>query len=144
MSEHSAQVAVKIWCAANEWRFPELENFFAVPNAFKRTPRQGKYMKDEGLKAGVPDFFVLAPVELARCVWYHGLAIEMKRPRNTALKQQRGRSTAAQKQWLERLRKCGYYATVCYGSMEAIACINAYCQKDREGLEIEAWRKQVI
>lgn len=46
---------------------------FAIPNGGKRDPRQGKWLKDEGLMAGVPDIFLALPGG-----GYAGLFIEMK------------------------------------------------------------------
>ena len=92
-----------------------LQNVFAIPNAAKRTPRQGRWMKSEGLKPGVPDIIVAIPVGEK-----HGLFIEMKRAKP------KGRLTPGQKDWLERLSKAGYDCAVAYGCDHAITLLNEY------------------
>jgi hypothetical protein len=83
----------------------------------------GKYNQSNGLKAGVPDVMVFEPFkiknvpwrgdpELAGAVHYNGLALELKAGKN--------KSTAAQKQWHERLQSAGWKVAVCYSLDEAL------------------------
>lgn len=113
MNEHNEQVAffkvVDLYAITD----PRYKCIFAVPNAFKRTPRQGKWMKDEGLKAGVPDIVVAYPSGQ-----YHGLFIEMKT--------RSGRLSAAQREWIERVRWAGYRAEVCFGCDDALDTVQQY------------------
>ena len=113
MSEHNQQVFYFAMAKLKAVSDKRWESIFAVPNAFKRTPRQGKWMKDEGLKAGVPDIMVAVPSS-----GYHGLFIE--------LKVKGGRVSASQKGWLERLNEQGYKAVVCYGGEEALEVTEEY------------------
>ena len=98
--EHHDQVALFRWAAWNLARYPELEWMYAVPNAAKRSPRQGAYMKAEGLKAGVPD--ICLPVARGG---YNGLYIEMKIKGN--------KPTEKQLEWHVALREQGYRVEVC-------------------------------
>lgn len=118
--EHQEQVALFQWAAYNTGKYPDLKLLYAIPNAFKRTPRQGKWMKDEGMKKGVPDLCL--PV--AR-LGYHGLYIEMKKSK------QYGRSypSKEQKEWIVSLKENGYYVDVCYGFDEAQETIIRYLSK---------------
>jgi hypothetical protein len=104
--EHYEQVALFSWLALQEAKYPALACAYAVPNAAKRSPRQGAWMKAEGMKAGVPD--VVLPV--LRQVWgegpdahiplvYGGLYVEMKAPDKYP--------RPNQKEWADRLEKWG-------------------------------------
>ena len=86
---------------------------FAVPNAGKRTARQGAYMKAEGLKPGVPDIIMMIPKN-----GFHGLCMEYK-----TLK---GKPTKAQLEWLGLLGGQGYRAVLCKGLEAAKEEIEAY------------------
>lgn len=66
-----------------------------------------------GTKAGFPDLFLC----IARG-GYHGLFIELKTVK--------GKPTALQQTWLNRLNKQGYKAVVCYGFDEAKEAIKGY------------------
>ena len=102
---------------------PELKLLFAIPNGAKlpyrktkggkRYSREGLWLKQEGLKPGVPDLCL--PVARNG---YHGLYIELKFGKN--------RPTLAQKEWLKELNKQGYLAVVCYGFDAAKQVIEKY------------------
>ena len=53
----------RLQCACVKWfriQYPKLHYIlFAVPNAGKRDPRIGAYMKEEGLLPGAPDLILL-------------------------------------------------------------------------------------
>lgn len=103
--EHYEQVNLFSWLALKEAQYPELACAYAVPNAAKRSARQGAWMKAEGMKAGVPDV-VLPVVRVVRSikgadiykVW-GGLYIEMKAPDKYPRPNQR--------EWADRLEKAG-------------------------------------
>lgn len=92
--------------------------YFAIPNGIflkdKRTAFAiARKMKAEGLKKGIPDLFI------AHCTTqYAGLFIEMKT--------KTGQTSKEQKEWIERLEKQGYRATVCRGFNEAIKELENY------------------
>lgn len=111
MSEHDIQVALMRWFAL---QFPaEYAVSYATPNAGKRTPRQGAYLKAEGLKPGVPDLCI--PVARKG---FHGLYIELKT--NT------GRLTKEQAAFIDGLTEQGYMAVVCVGFESAKETIENY------------------
>jgi hypothetical protein len=109
--EHDHQCTVVEWF---DLQHPKLSRLlFAVPNAARRTPRQGAWMKAEGMRAGTADLVLL----VARH-GFHGLCIEMK-----ALD---GRATASQLAFLEAASEQGYMAVVCRGAGAAIETIRNY------------------
>ena len=57
-SEHEEQVALFEWAEWNKRQYPELELMFAIPNGGQRHVVVAKKLKDEGVKAGVPDIFL--------------------------------------------------------------------------------------
>lgn len=111
MSESAEQQTVIEWC---DWRHVPI---YAIPNGGYRNAREAARLKAEGVRAGVPDLCV--PVARPP---YHGLYIEMKVGKN--------KPSAAQRDWIERLRFNGYRAAICYGSAEAIAEIEHYMEGD--------------
>lgn len=107
---------------------PELARLFAIHNQGHGDAKRGATAKAEGVKAGVPD--LMLPVvrygEEASGYYtkYAGLFIELKR-----LKSERGaKGRAANKQndWLDFLSNQGYKTEVCFGWLEARACILKY------------------
>ena len=111
--EHYEQVALFKLAALHAKRYPELALLYAIPNAARRSPRQGAWMKAEGLKAGVPDVHL----PIASC-GYNGLWIELKVGKN--------RPTEAQKQWHDALRAMGHKVCVCYSAQAAWDEITGY------------------
>ncbi len=58
-------------------QYPEIYKVtFAIPNGGKRNPVEAARLKKQGVKAGVSDIFVAYPENP-----YHGLWIELKRPK---------------------------------------------------------------
>lgn len=112
-SETQEQIALFEWADLQCNRHPELRLMFHVPNEGKRSVVMGRMMKRMGLKQGVPD--VILPVPKGR---YHGLAIEMKT--------QKGRPTANQLVWIDRLRAQGWRAEICHGWQDAADTIRGY------------------
>ncbi len=78
-------------------------------------------LKAEGVKAGVPDYIL--PVAAGG---FHGLAIELKR-------QQGGRTSGEQEQWIEALRAEGWRAEVCKGWQQALSVLGEYLGVRLEG-----------
>lgn len=118
MSEHSTQVAIFKWAKLQSGAMPELSLMFAIPNAGRRGVIHGRNMKEEGMKAGVPD--IMLPVPRAH---YHGLFIELKVGNNDL--------SAVQEQWLLALSSQGYMADVCYGFDAAINMLTNYLKLDK-------------
>ncbi len=111
--EHLDQVALFEWAARLEKRQPLFGMLYAIPNAGKRTKFQGKWLKDEGLKPGVPDICLPVPRH-----GYHGLYIELKIPPNGP--------TSEQLDWLKALRNQGYKSVLCNGQDQAKQVIADY------------------
>lgn len=117
-TEHEEQKALFNWATMMAGKWPELDLMFAVPNGGHRHIRVAARMKEEGVRAGVPDIFL----PCARCGW-HGLFVEMKAGRN--------KPTELQQQWLEDLTLQGYLAAVCWGWEEAAALIESYLEDNK-------------
>lgn len=100
--EAAIQTALFKWAAAMSQQHPELGLLFHIPNGNKRDIITGYHLKQQGLKAGLPD--VCLPVARGQ---YHGLYLE--------LKSERGRLQDNQKEWLDELSKQGYKAVTAYG-----------------------------
>ena len=115
--EHQEQVKLFKWLDKAVAFIPQLAVAYAIPNAAKRSPRLGAYMKAEGLRSGVPDICIPAPSGD-----YCGLYIEMKIGKN--------KPTAAQLSWIEALRIVGHRVEVCYSEKAAIDIILDYFKKE--------------
>ena len=113
MSEHLEQCAVIEWCDIQRHVYPGVDLIFAIPNGGHRHKKVAVKMKNEGVKAGVPDLFL--PVARNG---YHGLFIEMKFGRR--------KPTDSQTEWLDTLSREGYCAAVCWGAADAIETIEDY------------------
>lgn len=82
--------------------YPHLAlNLFSVPNGGSRHRVEGAIMKAEGCTAGVSDLLLLAPSPKG----YHGLCIEMKRPK--------AYQRPSQKAWQACVEAQGYKYIVC-------------------------------
>ncbi|MET0723599.1 MAG: VRR-NUC domain-containing protein [Tardiphaga sp.] len=89
MSEHTLQVKVLDHIALRR----RADVFaFAIPNAARRSLREGAKMKAEGLVAGAPDLCVMLPNKVA---W-----LELKTPK--------GRQSLAQKGFQARCERLGH------------------------------------
>jgi len=118
MTEHDHQCALFAWAALRK----DLALMYAVPNAAKRSMKLAAYMKREGMRSGVPD--ICLPVARGG---YHGLYIEIKRPKSPG--KPAGKLSEAQKQWLDALKREGYAAVVCFGWDEARGVIERYMEE---------------
>jgi hypothetical protein len=113
--EHSEQVNLMKWWALACHSFGlDERTLFAIPNGGERNVIVARRMKDEGVRAGVPDLFL---------AWsdrkYGGLFIELKKPKG-------GRVSDAQKDYIALLEESGYRAVVCKGWIEAKREIESY------------------
>ena len=97
-------------------KYPELELLYHCPNGGGRNPIEGKHLKDQGVKAGVPDVFL--PVAKSG---FHGLYIEMKRKYGGVLSDE-------QKAMIGKLRMQHYRVEVCKGWQAAADVIEAYME----------------
>lgn len=115
ISEAQHQAAVMKWSRQPEIRsrWPELALLYHIPNGGTRDAIEGRHLKQQGVKRGVPDLCL--PVARGG---YHGLYLEMKA--------ETGRPTAEQKWWGEQLLKQGYMWEVCHGWRSAVRVLELY------------------
>ncbi len=124
-TEADEQKAVIQWCVLMENRWSELAYIYHIPNGGSRNVREAANLKEEGVKAGVPDL----ELPVAKGI-YTGLHIEMKHGKNKVTKEQHN--------WLTALKKMGRCAAVCYDAESAIRIISEYMQlKEREHLSCD-------
>lgn len=116
-TEHWEQVKLFDWAADR----PELDLMHAIPNGGLRDIRVAARLKQEGVKAGVPDIFLPLPRG-----GKHGLYIELKRRKY-------GRVSPDQLQWLDALMREGYACAVCCGWDQAREVIEEYLRGDEDG-----------
>ena len=112
-AEHYEQVDIFNWSFSMRHKWPQLDLLYAVPNAGKRSPRQGAWMKAEGLRAGVPD--IVLPIARHG---YNSLYIELKAGKNKA--------TKIQCAYMDKLILENNLAVVCVGADAAIRQIECY------------------
>lgn len=98
-TEHWEQVQLFQWASY----FRELDLMYAIPNGGHRDILVAVKLKEEGVKAGVPD--ICFPVARGG---KHSLYIELKRRKY-------GRISDEQGKWLEALMREGYACAVCFG-----------------------------
>lgn len=116
-NEHQHQKAFFEWCEVkSRYEIPELKWAFAVPNGGARHISVARKLKAEGVKSGVPDIFI--PVSRHN---FHGLFLEMKSPE--------GKVSSSQIEWMNGLKKQGYFVYTCYSSNEAIDIVEYYFGK---------------
>ena len=119
-SEAEEQMAVIKWADLMSNKHPCLKWLYHCPNGGSRNIAEAANLKRMGVKAGVPDLCLPYPSGK-----YHGLYIEMKTDK--------GRQTAAQREYLSWLNQAGYKAVVCHGAEEAIEVIWGYL--DERGVD---------
>lgn len=116
ITEAQHQAAVILWseqeCVRRIW--PALKLLHHIPNGGGRDEIEGKQLKRQGVKPGVPDLSL--PVARGE---YHGLYIEMKR-------EDCGNTSPGQEWWIQELVDQGYFAQVCHGCESAIRVLKWY------------------
>ena len=122
--EHELQKACVNWFG---YQYPHLKDLLiAIPNGGKRHVKTAAKLKAEGVKAGVPDLFLAAPVGYkveanGRKIIEHlsaGFWIEMKT--------EKGVVRDSQKKYLDRLSEFGYSTVVCRSFEEFTKSIETY------------------
>ena len=116
MSEAQEQIALIQWAKLQSGKYPELALIYHIPNGGSRHPAEAARLKQQGVKAGVPDLCL--PVARGG---YNGLYIELKAGRN--------KPTPLQNEWLSWLNQQGYRAVVCWGWQAAKDEIMAYLEE---------------
>lgn len=127
--ESAHQCVVVEWAHWSLARYPELALLYAIPNGGRRDPREAARLRQEGVRAGMPDLCL--PV--ARC-GYHALFIEMKRPKVDG--KRAGVVSEAQQDMQARLRHHGNLVLLCYSADQAIAALRAYLDEDMPTLAV--------
>jgi hypothetical protein len=112
-TEHEEAVLFADWCETEALIDPRLSRIFAIPNGGHRHIAVAQKLKAEGVKKGVPDYFL--PVAASG---YHGLFIE--------LKTLTGKASKDQKQWIAALNQERYLAVVAKSGNAAIAVVQKY------------------
>lgn len=109
--EHRIQASCIRWF---RHQYPKLKNIlFAVPNAARRSARNGAYMKEEGMLAGVADLILLKSNR-----FYGVLCIEMKKPDEY--------QRPAQKEWQKECEAAGNKYVVCRSLDEFMRVVTNY------------------
>lgn len=114
--EHHEQVLFMQWCKLQEKKYPELALMFAVPNGGQRSATTAAKLKQEGVKAGIPDLHL--PIARGE---FNSLFIEMKVGKN--------KPTAHQVKMMQLLQENGNACYVCYGAKEAIDVTQRYLRQ---------------
>ena len=122
--EHKIQCSVIEWAGYARGRWPELGRLFAIPNGGFRDIVSARKLKDEGVRAGVPDLCLPA----ARG-GYFGLWIEMKRPG--------GVMRDTQSDWRDYLNGAGYLSVKCDSMDLAIQTLTDYLSSPRTKVQHE-------
>lgn len=112
-AQHQANVIKWSQQPSVQARWPELALLHHIPNGGSRDAVEGRHLKAQGVKRGVPDLCL--PTARGG---YHGLYIEMKT--------EKGRASADQGWWVERLNAGGYCAKICHGWQSAVEVLAWY------------------
>lgn len=111
--EHKEATDFMKWVKFQLNVFPELDTIYHIPNGGHRSIVVGRKLKDEGVKAGMPDYHL--PVSRNG---YHSLYIE--------LKAKGGRATKTQKEVHEKLRAHNNDVRVCVGWYACAEAVKDY------------------
>ena len=114
-SESEEQKTVFAWARFMETKEPRLELMYHTPNGGYRAPGTAARMKEEGVKAGVPDICLPVPA-----CGFHGLYIEMKKRDHS------NGPSREQSRYISMLRDQGNRVEIAYGCDAAIDIICEY------------------
>jgi hypothetical protein len=135
-TEHEEAVALMQWVKLMTPKIPELDLLFAIPNGGARNVIVAKKLKAEGVKAGIPDYFLPVPkfkkIKEHKYVkdptngnWLHsivpinvieipGLFLELKRSNGVP-----SNVSKAQKERMKLFEEQGYKCVIAYGWLHA-------------------------
>lgn len=121
MTEAQHQINVIKWTQQPTIRckYPELKLLYHIPNERKCSQIQGRLLKLQGVKSGVPDLHL--PVSRNG---FHSLYIEMKTEKE--------KTSDNQNWWLTELQEQGNKCVVCYGWKEAVKSLEEYLCEQRK------------
>lgn len=118
-SEHEEQKTYFQWVAVRRNQDPRYNNILAIPNQGTAGGKKwGAFRKSEGLAKGFPDIAMLVSSR-----GFHAAFMELKKPPKQA-----SRLRKEQREWIERLKKQGYYADVFWGAGELIEFTTWYLE----------------
>ena len=112
-SQHQANVIKWSQQPSIRAKWPELALLHHIPNGGCRDAIEGRHLKQQGVRPGVPDLHL--PVARGP---YHSLYIEMKT--------EKGHTTDVQDWWIERLTEQGNFVEVCHGWESAVRVLEWY------------------
>ena len=121
MTEAQHQIYVIRWTQQPSIRkkFPDLKLLYHRPNERKCSQIQGRQLKLQGVRSGIPDLHL--PVARNG---FHSLYIEMK--------SEKGKTSDNQDWWIEELEKQGNRCAVCYSWEEAAKVLEEYlCEQTK-------------
>ena len=118
-TEDEEQMAVIEWKNLMVNQFPELKYLHHVPNGGSRHPAEAAKLERMGVVPGVSDLHL--PVARGG---FHGLWVEMKR-------QNGGKLSPAQKEWLDGMMQEGYLAVRADGAEQACEIIYKYLTEEK-------------
>ena len=125
-SESAAQACLMTWAQFQANLLPGIDLLHAIPNGGHRHIAVARKMKQEGVRAGVPDLGL--PVARGG---HHGLYSEMKAEHKRPVKGGAGGVDPAQEVWIRRLNEEGFLAVVCWGWEEAARTIETYLKNNK-------------
>ena len=118
--EEDHQIALMTWAKLHQCLDGKVADWLiAIPNGGHRHKKTAARLKAAGVKAGVSDLFLALPLG-----GFAGLWIELKAPKSATAPA--GTPTQSQIDWLDRMAKAGYLATVCVGWESARDTIVGY------------------
>ena len=95
-------------------QFPHMKhNLFAIPNAGRRSVRDGAYMKEEGMLPGVADVALMKANK-----FFHACFFEFKT--------KTGRQSDSQKEWQSKITKDGYKYVIVRSVEEFVNVVYRY------------------
>ena len=104
------------WCNWNKAKVPELNMLIKIPNEGKRTKWFGKKLKDEGMRSGIPDYFLAVGTEKGQGLWLE-------------FKSKRGKLSKNQLFWINELMVYGYDVAIPESLDQAIKFTLTYLGK---------------
>lgn len=115
-TEHAEQAQLVAWAQDAASRYPDLRLLYAIPNGEHRHWTVARRLKEEGVRAGVPDLCL--PVKRSG---FSGLYVELKR-------RQGGVVSPEQSWWHVALSGQGYMVAVCRGAVDARNALIRYLE----------------
>ncbi|NOR64934.1 MAG: hypothetical protein GQ468_02845 [Candidatus Scalindua sp.] len=130
--EHEEQVTLFKWVDMMAKFHPMLKTMYAIPNGGDRNAVVAMKLKNEGVKAGMPDMHL--PVA---CSGYTSLYLELKVKNGSGVF---GKESDDQRTKRLQLNKVGNLSIVVFGYLQAIDIITDYMTGEKEFLSACLWQ----